>query len=40
MNEDYKLNEFGSKILIKAIKNAGNEVEENVKKELKRLVGS
>lgn len=38
MNEDYKLNEFGGNILIKAIKKA--QVEDEVKKELKRLVGS
>jgi hypothetical protein len=40
MNEDYKLNEFGSKILIKAIKNAGNEVEQDIRRELSNLVGS
>lgn len=38
MNEDYKLNEFGGNILIKAIKNGG--VEDEVKKELRKLVGS
>ena len=38
--EDYKLNEFGSRMLVKALNNCSNEVQEDVKKELSNLVGS